>query len=65
MLKKEIEIGGTYIAKVSGKLTSVRIDSASTYGGWDATNTATGKTVRIRTAGKLRGRVVSAQTVCE
>ena len=34
----------------------VRIDRESPYGGWDATNLATGRSVRIRTAARLRGR---------
>jgi hypothetical protein len=54
--KNEIEIRGVYVAKVSGKLVSVRIDRESPHGGWDATNLATGRPVRIRTAARLRGR---------
>lgn len=59
MKKKEIELGGRYEAKVSGRLAVVRIVSESPYGGWDAVNTATGRSVRIKTAGRLR-RSVSA-----
>lgn len=54
MKKNEISIGGTYIAKVSSKLVPVRIDRESPYGGWMATNTVTGREVRIRTAARLR-----------
>jgi len=54
MRKAEIEIGETYVAKVSGKLTRVRVTSKSGYGGWCAINTATGREIRIRTAGRLR-----------
>jgi len=54
MKKNEVEIGGRYVAKVSGSLTVVRIDRESPYGGWDATNVATGRSVRIRTAARLR-----------
>ena len=57
MKKSEIEIRGVYVAKVSGQLVSVRIDRESPYGGWDATNLATGRTVRVRTAARLRRRV--------
>jgi hypothetical protein len=54
MKKSQIEIGGTYTAKVSGRLATVRILNESPYGGWVAKNTATGKLVRIRTAARLR-----------
>ncbi len=56
MKKNEVEIRGVYVAKVSGQLVSVRIDRESPYGGWDATNLATGRAVRIRSAARLRGR---------
>ena len=54
MKKAEIEIGATYAAKVSGKLTYVRIVNESTYGGWNAINTATKHEVRIKSAARLR-----------
>jgi hypothetical protein len=54
MKKKNVEIGKTYTATVSGKRVEIRIDRESVYGGWDATNLATGRTVRVRTAGRLR-----------
>jgi len=55
MKTAQVQIGGTYIAKVSGNLVAVRIDRESPYGGWDATNLKTGRSVRIRTAARLRG----------
>jgi len=58
MKKKDIEIGGKYIAKVSGKLAVVRIDSESVHGGWNATNVKTKRAVRIRSAQRLRCRAV-------
>jgi hypothetical protein len=33
----------------------VRIDSPNKYGGWDGTNTATGKRIRVKSAQRLRG----------
>jgi len=57
MKKNEIEIGKTYIAKVSGRLARVRIASESQYGGWDGRNIETGREVRIRTAARLRREV--------
>lgn len=53
MFKKDVQIGGIYIAKVSGQRQKVRIICGSEYGGWQATNLATGREVRIRTAGRL------------
>lgn len=54
MKKAEVQIGGVYVAKVSGHLTTVRIDRESPYGGWDATNVATGRSIRVRSAARLR-----------
>jgi hypothetical protein len=54
MRKEQVTIGGKYVAKISGKMTVVQIESQHRSGGWTATNTQTGKPVRIRTAGKLR-----------
>ena len=63
MKKREIEIGGVYVAKVSGRLVTVHIDRESPYGGWDATNRATGRAVRIRTAGRLRRPAILPESV--
>jgi len=57
MKKHEVKVGGTYLAKVSDKVVPVRIDAENPHGGWDATNTATGKKVRIKSAQRLRGAV--------
>jgi len=57
MKKAEVKVDGTYAAKVSGKVVPVRIDAENPRGGWDATNTATGKKVRIKSAQRLRGAV--------
>ncbi len=54
MKRHQIEIGAVYRARISGKLTDVRIDRRHTYGGWAATDLATGRNVRIKTAQKLR-----------
>lgn len=56
MKKNEVVVGETYVAKVSGKLTRVRLTYESPYGGWVATNVATGRVIRIRSAARLRGR---------
>ncbi|MEP0847323.1 MAG: hypothetical protein HRF50_10970 [Phycisphaerae bacterium] len=57
MKKDEIKIGHTYSAKVSDRVVTVRIDSTNTHGGWNATNTATGKRIRIKSAQRLRRAV--------
>ena len=54
MKKNQIIIGGVYAAKVSGKVVPIRITGESPYGGWDAVNAQTKRTVRIRTAARLR-----------
>ena len=55
MRKNEVKIGGLYKAKVSGRLTEVRITAESRYGGWDAINVLTNKRVRIKSVQRLRG----------
>jgi hypothetical protein len=57
MRKSEVQIGGVYAAKVSGEIVRVRIDRASPYGGWDATNLRTRRRIRIKSAQRLRRQV--------
>jgi len=54
MKKNEVKVGGVYTAKVSDKVVPVRIDAVKGTG-WSATNMATGKTIYIKSAGRLRG----------
>ena len=54
MKKNEVKVGGLYHARVSDKLVTVRIDSAHSAGGWNGTNTRTGKRIRIKSAQRLR-----------
>ena len=54
MKKNDVQIGGHYAAKVSDRMTTVRIDAENPSGGWDATNVRTGKKVRIKSARRLR-----------
>jgi hypothetical protein len=57
----DVHIGGIYVAKVSGKLTKVRLDEEHWFGtrrsGWLATNMTTGRQIHIRSAAKLRKEV--------
>jgi hypothetical protein len=55
MKKDDVKIGSNYLAKVSDKVVSIRIDAENRSGGWDATNLATGKKIRIKSAQRLRG----------
>ena len=57
MKKADVEIGGVYQVKVTGKLAPVRIDGESRYGGWDGTNLRTNRSVRVKSASKLRKRL--------
>lgn len=57
MKAKEVGVGRTYVAKVSGVLTVVRLTGVSRFGGWDAVNVKTGRPVRIKTAARLREEV--------
>ncbi len=59
MKKDQVKVGGCYIAKVSGRHVGVRIESESSYGGWNAMNLATGRAIRIRTAARLRPRFLT------
>jgi hypothetical protein len=55
MKKDAVKVGGTYLAKVTDKVVPVRLDAENPHGGWDATNLATNKKVRIKSAQRLRG----------
>jgi len=60
MKKDEVKVGGVYAAKVSDKLVPVRLESENPHGGWNATNLKTGKSVRIKSAQRLREAVTEA-----
>jgi len=59
MKKNEVKIGDVYTAKVTDKVVPVRIDAVKGTG-WSATNMATGKTIYIKSAQRLR-EAVSAE----
>lgn len=61
MKQKDIEVGGVYAALVSGTVVPVRIDRESPFGGWEATSIATGRRVRVRSARRLRYRIVDGE----
>ena len=59
MKKADVQIGAVYTAKVSGRLTHVRITGTCDYGGWVGINVATGREIRIRGAQRLRREVTA------
>jgi len=61
MKKKDVELGKTYLVKVSGKLVPVRLKDEHWNGGWTGVNTTTSREVRVKTAAKLR-RVLNPKT---
>ena len=63
MQKHNVNIGTTYVVKVSGKLTRVRLTRECNYGGWFGTNLATGREIRIRTAARLRSEAKPVQRI--
>lgn len=54
MKRAEVRVGGIYAAKVSEKVVPVRLDQEHPAGGWVGTNLVTSRSVRIRTAARLR-----------
>ena len=57
MKKNEVQLGGVYKCKVSGNIVSVKITHENPHGGWDAINLKTGKSIRVKSAQRLRGAV--------
>ncbi|HYW79200.1 MAG TPA: winged helix-turn-helix domain-containing protein [Thermoguttaceae bacterium] len=60
MKKDDVKIGQTYMAKLSKNVVPVRIDAENAKGGWDAKSLATGRTVRIESAGQLQRECTQA-----
>jgi len=59
MKKSDVKVGAIYSAKVSGSVVPVRIDRENPHGGWDGTNMKTKKSVRIKSAQRLRGKAAT------
>jgi hypothetical protein len=57
MKKNEVKRNAVYLVKVSGQIALVKLVIESHYGGWDGTNLVTGRTVRIKTAARLRREI--------
>lgn len=58
MIAKDVQIGETYAVLVSGLMAPVKIVEEHHVKGWWGINIRTGRSIRIRTAGRLR-RVLS------
>lgn len=56
MRKEYVKIGGVYVAKVSGRLTWVRVEYHGERNGWAAIVLDTRESVHIASAGDLCGR---------
>ena len=54
MKKEEVEVGGTYLAKVGARSVEVRIESENAKGGWNAKSVASGKPIRLKDPQHLR-----------
>jgi hypothetical protein len=54
MKRKDVEVGRTYLVKVSGRLVPVRLEAEHPNGGWTGVNKETRRQVRVRTAARLR-----------
>jgi hypothetical protein len=54
MKKDEVEVGGTYLAKVGTRMVEVRVERENGRGGWDASSVATGKPIRLKDPKHLR-----------
>lgn len=63
MKKSDVQTGATYLVKVAGNLVPVKIDREHDNGGWLGTSVKTGKSIRIKSAQRLRKRLDDAAPV--
>jgi len=54
MKKTDVQINATYLVKVAGNLVPVKITHEHDNGGWEGRSVKTGKTIRIKSAQRLR-----------
>ncbi len=59
MTKSEVRIGRYYAAKISGKMTIVKIEAQSSHAGWEGRNIFTNRRVRVKSAVRLLGNVTA------
>ena len=63
MKKNDVQIGATYLVKVAGNLVPVKITREHDNGGWVGTSVKTGKTIRIKSAQRLRKQLADVAPV--
>lgn len=67
MKKHEIKVGGLYVAKVAGRLTTVRVDRIkpgyARGNAYEVTNMQTGRTTSFRSAAKFRSIAKQTKTI--
>lgn len=57
MKAKAVVVGNTYLVKVTGRIVPVQIIAPDPRGGWNAVNTVTGRSLRLKSAARLRAVV--------
>lgn len=57
MKNSDVQIGATYLVKVGDNLVPVKLTREHPSGGWEGTSEKTGKTIRIKSAQRLRKRL--------
>ena len=62
MKNSDVQIGATYLVKVADNLVPVKLVREHPSGGWEGTSEKTGKTIRIKSAQRLRPRKCLADT---
>jgi hypothetical protein len=61
MKRADVRVGEAYAIRIQKQECRVRIESARSNGGWDATNLATGKEVRIKNPSGLKALPTTAE----
>ena len=57
MKKNDVRLGTTYIVKISGTLTKIKLTRECRYGGWYGTNLNNGRENHIPTAARILAEV--------
>ena len=60
MKNSDVQIGATYLVKVADNLVPVKLVREHPSGGWEGVSAKTGKTIRIKSAQRLRKRLADA-----
>ncbi|MBP7946073.1 MAG: winged helix-turn-helix domain-containing protein [Verrucomicrobia bacterium] len=60
MKNSDVQMGATYLVKVADNLVPVKLTREHPSGGWEGVSVKTGKTIRIKSAQRLRKRLADA-----